>query len=383
MRQYLLFTLEFPPQTGGVATLYKNLADNWPADNLTVLADAASGSADSGRVRYRRLIAQKIRPRWLPALWHLWQTIRELKKVSLVSGNKKNSEVEIIVGQILPLGLVAYYLAKFIPIKYTVLLHGLDFSLASAKGKIKRAEKILRRADKIICSNSFTANSVKIFDAALTAKIFLVNPGIEPVFIRNPQRVRELRQQFGLADKLVLLSLGRLVPRKGFDRAIAALAAISQAVPEIIYAIAGSGPEADNLKNAAGRLEPSLRNKIIFLGKISEADRWAWLELCDIFIMPARNINGDYEGFGQVYLEANLAGKPVVAGDSGGVRDAVINGINGLLVNSENTIEIAQAVISLAQDPESRRSLGEAGKRRVVENFSAKKMAEKFYQLFL
>jgi phosphatidylinositol alpha-1,6-mannosyltransferase len=180
-----------------------------------------------------------------------------------------------------------------------------------------------------------------------------------------------------LQNKLVLLSLGRLTKRKGVDMVIKAMNEISAGAENLVYVIAGAGPEADDLKKIAAALPEEIKNNIIFLGQISDDDKWAWLELCDIFIMPSRDIAGDYEGFGIVYLEANLAGKPVIAGDSGGVRDAVINNINGLLVNPENTQEIAAAVIKLAADTELRKALGEQGKRRAVENFNAKKQVQK------
>jgi phosphatidylinositol alpha-1,6-mannosyltransferase len=95
--------------------------------------------------------------------------------------------------------------------------------------------------------------------------------------------------------------------------------------------------------------------------------------------MVSRQIAGDYEGFGIVYLEAGLAGKPVIAGDSGGVRDAVFDGINGLLVNPESVDEIAEAILSLYESEILRKELGAQGQRRVVETLTAKKQAEKIY----
>ncbi|MDD5527738.1 MAG: glycosyltransferase family 4 protein [Patescibacteria group bacterium] len=375
-QKFLLFTLEFPPLKGGVATLYQNYAAYWPAGDLSVLSDAIPGGKDSEFIKYRSLIARHLRPRWLPAIWQLHREISNIKYPI--------SNIRVIVGQILPLGIAAYYLSKFIKFKYAILLHGLDFSLATeTKRKKKITAKILARADKIICSNSYTANQVKVFDSSLASKLSMVNPGIEPSFIRNPRRVQELRQQYGLENKIVLFGLGRLVRRKGFDKVIEAMSMIIKSASEVIYAIAGAGPDGEMLKKMAEALPAETKDKIIFLGQVSDADRWAWLELCDIFIMPSRNISGDYEGFGTVYLEANLAGKPVIAGDSGGVRDAVIDNISGLLVNPESPAEIAQAAIKLAADSELRRALGEQGKRRAVENFSAKKMAEKIYNIML
>lgn len=368
---FLLFTLEYPPFKGGISQYYQNLAEHWPSGQLFVLADNALTNQDTNKIKYRRLLNKYLRPRWLKAIFNLQFSISNL------GGN-----VHVIIGQILPLGIAAYYLSKFKKFKYSVVLHGLDFSLA-IKTKRKQAitKKILLRADKIICANSYTANLVKFFNIDLALKVFVVNPSIEPSFVRNPQRVEELRKKYGLAGKIVMLGLGRLVLRKGIDKVIEAMPFVSRQSPQIVYAIAGTGEEEENLKSLALSLPESLKSKIIFLGQISDTDRWAWLELCDIFIMASRNIAGDFEGFGTVYLEANLAGKPVIAGDSGGVRDAVIDNVNGLMVDPENPENIAETIIKLSSDAKLRQALGEQGKRRAVENFNAKKQTEKIYKL--
>ena len=116
------------------------------------------------------------------------------------------------------------------------------------------------------------------------------------------------------------------------------------------------------------------------LNQVRDEERNNWYDLCDMFIMPARNINGDYEGFGMVYLEANLAGKPVVAGRSGGVGDAVVDGLNGLLVDPENTGEISRAIVKLARDPELRQKLGRQGRERALNDFNWQKQAKKIYK---
>lgn len=370
-KKFLLFTLEYPPFKGGISQYYKNLAEHWPNNSFFVLADNALSNKDTDKIKYRALLHKYLRPRWLKAIFNL------KAQISNLGGN-----VHVIVGQILPLGIAAYYLAKFKKFKYSVILHGLDFSLAiKTKKKQKITAKILKQADKIICANNYTAALVKSFDGTLAAKIFVINPSIEPSFIRNPQRAKELREMHGLSDKIVMLGLGRLVMRKGIDKVIESMAIVEKQTPQIIYVIAGTGPEEKNLKNQTASLPENLKNKIIFLGQISDTDRWAWLELCDIFIMASRNIAGDFEGFGTVYLEANLAGVPVIAGDSGGIRDAVIDNISGLIVNPENPEAIAEAIIKLASDAKLRQELGEQGQRRTVENFNAKKQIEKLSKL--
>jgi len=376
-KKYLLFTLEYPPFKGGIAEYYKNLTKFWPEDNFLVLADEGNLKygqvVENDNIKYQKLISKHLHPHSLPAFWHLYRQIAKLRS--------QTPNLHVIAGQTLPLGIVVYFIAKLIKFKYSVILHGMDFSMATTtKRKRKLTGMVLGKADKIICANSYTANLVKSFNGNLAEKISIVNPAIEPLFIRNPQRARELQQKFGLENKIVLLSLGRLVLRKGFDRVIEAMNLIIRSNQDIVYVIAGDGPDADILRKATNDLPDKIKNKIIFTGLVSDTDRWAWLELCDIFIMPSRNIDGDFEGFGTVYLEANLAGKPVIAGDSGGVRDAVINNINGLLVNPESVEEIAAAVIKLANDEKLRTELGEQGKRRVVENFNAKKLVDKLYR---
>lgn len=369
IKKYILFTLEYPPTRGGIARYYGSLAKFWPSEGFFVLADKTSDQADGPTIEYRRLINQNLRPRWLPSLWHLYKTVAK--------SSPPAPRPEILVGQILPLGLAAYILSKFIKLEYSVILHGLDFSLALKKRQVTK--KILSRARRIICANTHTANSVKAFDYTLAPKTSVVNPGIELSFVRDPARVKELRRRHGLDGKTVIFSLGRLVRRKGFDTVIEAMPQITAAAPETCYVIGGTGPEDEALRAKAASLPEEVRKKIIFLGELSDQDQWAWLELCDIFIMASKDIGGDFEGFGIVYLEANLAGKPVIAGDSGGVRDAVIDGVNGLLADPEDATAIAASAIKLIQDENLRIELGRQGQRRVVENFTAKKMAEKFH----
>jgi phosphatidylinositol alpha-1,6-mannosyltransferase len=368
--KFILFTLEFPPQNGGVARYYSNLAKYWPEGELLVLADGQPQNDDTPNIIRRKLLFKYLHPRWLLALWHLYKRVTRyaLRVTSL----------HILVGQILPLGIPAYLLSKFFKLKYSVILHGLDFSLALKRPK--RTAKILSRAEKIICANSYTASQVAKFNHNLANKISTVNPGIETVFVRHPQKINELKEKYSLENKIILLGLGRLVKRKGFDKTIEAFAKISPKAPSLILAIAGAGPEKSNLEKIISNLDEKIKEKIILLGEISEKERWAWLELCDIFIMTSRQIGEDYEGFGIVYLEAGLAGKPVIAGDSGGVGDAVFNGINGLLVNPESAEDIANAILSLHKDESFRKELGAQGQRRVVETLTAQKQAEKIYE---
>ncbi len=355
----LLITLEYPPFKGGVANYYSNLAKYWPiGENITVLDNSK-----------RDLITKKGLLPWL-------------KSVSTILKRRKEDDFDhLLVGHILPLGTAAIIAAFIRPFSFSLILHGLDFTSAiSSVRKRFLTRMILHRAEKIICANSYTAELVRQFNKKLNDKIAVVNPGIEPIIpSEDCDRLKELREQYQLEGKFVLFSLGRLVSRKGFDTVIKALSSNESIVPNLVYFIAGSGPEEKNLRSLAAA--SPLKNEIFFLGGITDEEKWCWLYACDAFILPTRTIGPDFEGFGIVYLEANLAGRPVIAGDSGGVRDAVIDNVNGLLVQPEDMVEIRAAIKRLADSPELRKQLGLNGKSRAAQEFRWDKQAEEVCRL--
>lgn len=351
----LLITLEYPPFNGGVANYYGNLVKYWPWDEkIEVLNNNHQELFKDGACAWLRVIPKLLRRRRIAGFDYL------------------------LVGHILPLGTVAYLASMIKFFKYGIILHGLDFTKATSKWR-KRflTTLILGRADKIICANSRVAQLVIDFEPRLSAKIKIVNPGVEPLAaLANPRKVENLKKHYRLDGAFTLLTIGRLTLRKGVDAVINALADIEVQQLRPKYFIAGLGDQEKHLEELA-KTSP-LRDRIIFLGELSEADKWNWLDVCDAFIMPAREIGVDFEGFGIVYLEANLAGKPVIAGNSGGVKDAVQDLVNGLLVNPNNPKEIRDAIIKLAKDKDLRQQLGEQGKKRAQTKFNWEKQAQLF-----
>jgi phosphatidylinositol alpha-1,6-mannosyltransferase len=354
----LLFTLEYPPQVGGIANYYGNLIKYWPS-----YAKASDGKSE-GVIKV--LSGKKLlKPHWLFGLFYLWRTI------------KKNNIQTVLVGQILPLGTVAWVLSRVLGIKfdYVVFLHGMDLTYAlKVPRKKKLARKILTGAKKVIAANSYTAKLAgEIVDGG---KIEVVNPGINlPITNYELRITNNLKERYDLENKIVLLQVGRLVKRKGADKVLETLPNVLAQYPNIVYIVVGNGEMLEDLRLKTYDLK--LNNNVILITKADDEELNAWYELCDMFIMPARNIDGDFEGFGIVYLEANAHGKPVIAGDSGGVRDAVVDGVNGSLVNPESTEEIAQAIIKLAKDENLRKKLGEQG-REWVRKFDWQEQVSKF-----
>lgn len=344
--RYLLVTLEYPPFRGGIAHYYSHLAAVWPqADELTVVDNNQRQlQADSGVWPWRRSFKT------------IWSAIRS-RKIDYV-----------LVGHLLPLGTVVWLLSYFLPIKYGVFVHGMDWGMANARPR-KRwlARQIIRRSSTVIAANSYVAGLVRLAIPHSAQRLVVINPGLDkldsPAIVDN--YLIDLRRRYDLTDKPILLTVGRLVERKGVDKVIEALPKVLVQYPNLRYVVVGQGAYLEKCRQLAE--QNRVASAVIFVPDADDQERSAWYQLADIFIMPARQKGGDFEGFGIVYLEANQAAKPVIAGRSGGVGDAVVDGLNGLMVNPESNTEIATAIERLLGDQALSRQLGQAGQQRLAD----------------
>ncbi len=372
MKKLLIATIEFPPQKGGIANYLAGLAGALPQDRVAILVPQFRGSENfdsrqSYKIYHRKMFAKILWPRWLPIVWHLWRTAR-----------REKAEV-ILVGQVLPVGTAVMILNKIFKIPYFVSCHGMDILTASKNPRKKKLmNKILEQAAGIIANSEFTKNELIKLDVSEN-KITVVYPCVVLENGIEQEKVSEIKNRLGLAEKKIIFTVGRLVARKGQDKIIEAMPKILEHVPSAIYVIAGDGPERTNLEHKIKNLK--LENEILLLGEISEEKKNAFYQLCDVFVMTPRQINADIEGFGMVYLEANSFGKSVVAGQSGGVSEAVVDGKTGILVDPENIDQISGAVIKILTDENLGKNLGEEGKKRVEKEFIWEEQAEKLKKL--
>jgi phosphatidylinositol alpha-1,6-mannosyltransferase len=363
----LLFTLEYPPFKGGIANYYQNIVKYWPEPaDFFVLADSQNKSHDK-KITYTPLLFRFIYPRWVLSFFKLFSQILKYKID------------HILVGHLLPLGTVTYFVSRISRTKYSVIIHGMDFAFALRK-KRKRflSALILKNSQKIICSNSYVASLLTDFlGENYSSKIEVVNPGVDAGdFKYNKDLADKLIKKYDLSNKIILLSIGRLVKRKGFDKVVAVMDEVKKAVPNLFYVLAGNGPDKDYIK---GYQKNSV--DILYLDNLSDEEKWTWLALCDIFIMPSRNIDGDFEGFGIVYLEASLARKPVIGGNSGGIPDAVKEAYSGILVDPDDTEKIKEAIVNLATNKELCQKLGQQGRARALDDFNWPKQIKKMHYL--
>lgn len=346
MKKTLLITLEYPPQIGGVAHYYKNLVKHLSADKITVLDN-----------QNNQLLSWPLWPKWLSSFRHVYKKI-------------KKEKIEIIlVGQILPLGTVALFFKKIFKLPYVVITHAMDVLLPQRYPRKKwLVKQILKNAQAITTVSNFTKKQLqKLIDPVQWHKIHLISP------CPNVE-ASKINYELPKTGKIIL-SVGRLVKRKGFAKVIAILPELLKKFPDLSYYIIGEGEEKENLKRQAQGLP------VTFLGFVPDEELSHYYQLADVFVMPALDLPYNVEGFGIVYIEANAFGKPVVAGKTGGVEDAIIDGQTGFLVDPRDQKMLAQAVERLLADEQLARKLGTNGFKRVKEQFQWTNQAKKLENL--
>lgn len=363
MKKILLLTLEFPPDRGGVARYYGGLVEAMPAGSVVV---------------FRARLSRWIWPRWLPLLWRVWRKIRE-EKIT-----------EIWVGHVLPLGMVAHCLQRvfFWRLRVLVFIHGFDLLLAETQMRKRMiSHHILHSADRIV-TNSEYGKSLVVARGIPVERVVVIYPCPTSTFsplkrgsdLPAGQAARgfDVRARYHLNDKKILLTVARLVKRKGIDLVLEALRKIND--PSIVYVIVGDGPEREALEAKYQSIKVS---KCQFIGVVSDDELAAWYDACDVFIMTPRKIGPDVEGFGLVYLEANAFGKPVIGSRTGGVSEAVIDPstssgqATGLLVDEGDVDGIASAIVRFMSDDALRKKLGEQGRSRVEREFQWEEQVKK------
>ena len=300
--------------------------------------------------------------------WNLFKMSRQVSK-------EVNPDVTIY-GYIL-IGFIGLLLKWMTGRKYLISTHGKDMlEFRSIPILHQIVQLILRKADGILTNSEYTKQLVLDYGVK-PEKIELIYPGVDGLF--NPEPKDEsLIEKHGLTNRYVLTTTGRLVRRKGHDMVIEALSTIAEQIPEVTYLIIGDGPERDRLEQLA--IEHGVRDRVKFTGSISSTE-----ELCthynlgDQFIMSSRilKMKGNVEGFGIVYMEAASCRIPIIAGDSGGVREAVLNGQTGVLVQPGEPAAIAEAVVQLYRDPERRQALIENAYTRAKSEFQYPYLAGK------
>ncbi len=281
----------------------------------------------------------------------------------------------------LPEGFVAWLVARLTLRPVVIYAHGEELTTWGRGGKYKAMRFALRHADRVIANSEHTRDTLLKMDVD-EADITIIYPGVDVSVFRPGLDVSGLREGLGIRpdDKLVF-SVGRLSRRKGFDQMIRAVAQLHAEGFPLRYVIAGIGEDADYLDGLIA--EHNVQGIVHRIGPVSEADLPRWMNACDVFAMPNREIDGDNEGFGMVFIEASACGKPVLAGDAGGTAAAVHNDLTGLRVDGNSVKAVANALVRLLSGKDEVVEMGQCGWKRVQTEFAWEKVADKTHALSL
>lgn len=368
----LVLTELFLPTRGGTAVWAAEVYRRLGGREIHIVTADVPGAEAVDAVhpnRVHRLSLERVpwlRPESLLMYWRFFRVALALAVTRRFDG--------IHAIRALPEGLVAWLVARLTLHKVTLYAHGEELTGWGYGGKYRAMRFALRHADRVI-ANSENTRATLLAMGVEPSRITLIHPGVDLTRFRPGLDVTGLRASLDVTpDDYLLLSIGRLTRRKGFDHAIRAIARLRAEGIPVRYAIAGVGEDADYLDELIA--ETGMQGVVRRLGAVNDADLPRWLNACDVFLMPNREVDGDNEGFGMVFIEAAACGKTSVAGVAGGTASAVLDGETGLLVDGESVEAVADAVRLLYRDPVLRDRMAEAALRRAHERFDWQVVAD-------
>ena len=371
----LFVTNDFGPRAGGIETFIIGLIQRRPFGQTIVYTSFQENSA-------------QFDADWLAN--YGVRVIRDRSKILLPTPRvalhlrgiiKKEGITTAAFGAAAPLGLLSASMKRAGVVRTVALTHGHEVWWA----KVFPFNLLLRRigstVDVLTYLGEFTRKAIsKALSAKAQSAMVKIAPGIDVEhFI--PTDASSLRESLGLADKKVIVSVGRLVHRKGQDHLIEAMPEILKNVPRAHLLLVGEGPYREYLQNLVHQLK--LESSVTFIGRIQYQDLPMYICVGDIFAMPSRSrlMGLEVEGLGIVYLEASSCGLPVLAGDSGGAPDAVIQNETGLVVSGTDNKEIASAAVALLTNLEASQKMGTVGRQWIVDNWRWEIWSKAFEEL--
>ena len=373
-RPILLVTNDLGPRAGGIETFILGLLGELKGSEIVIYTSTQLGDSKFDQELAQKYGVKVIRDK-SKILLPTPRVTRAVKEV-MASHNSK----VIWFGAAAPLAFMAPSLRLAGAEKIVAITHGHEVWWSKVFPFNLAMRRIGNGVDVLTYLGSFTREAMK---SAVGRKVKLIQiaPGISiDHFVPGPKPI-DLVNQYQLTRRPTIISVGRLVHRKGQDKLIQALPKIISKIPNVVLVLIGTGPYLAHLKGLVKKL--GLEQNVIFLGRLTYDQLPVHLLLGDLFIMPSRSrfFGLEVEGLGIVYLEASACGLPVIAGDSGGAPDAVKVGETGYVVDGRSPQAIADIAIKVLSDPELAKQLRENGRNWAQENWSWKLWGRKFAEL--
>jgi len=375
VEKILCITNDFGPRAGGIETFVIGLIERLPQSRVIVYTSAQDNCepydrkwlADYG-VEVVRDKAKILLP--TPGVAYCVKDLVRERKISTV-----------FFGAAAPLGLLSRGLRKVGVNHMVALTHGHEVWWSKVWPFTLAMKFISRQVNHLTYLGEYTRSAIaQSITEQAAANMVKIAPGIDTDHF-SPQDASELRRELGLTNKKVIVSVGRLVHRKGQDVLIEAMPNIIQEVPEAHILMIGEGPYRSYLETRVKTL--GLQERVTFIGRIQYAELPRYICAGDLFVMPSRSrLAGlEVEGLGIVYLEASACGLPVIAGNSGGAPDAVLAGKTGLVVEGSKKDAVASAVVELLLDPKRSQAMGLAGREWIIQEWRWDIWSSRFAEL--
>jgi len=376
----LIIAPQFPPVIGGISTYSYEVARNLVRCGEQVVVLTASPRMDSElecQYSFELFSIGWLRPIF-KIRFLIGQAVRIVAMFFYTFWICISKRVKIIYCTYYEAGIAARPISKLFNIPYFLTIHGTEisnlkdivghmvrFSLGGTSGFI-----VLARRQKSSLLGLDIPDSL----------IHVVPHGVDIKKFSSGSEYQGIVKKHRLDGRRVIITVGNLVERKGHDMVLKCLTNVIKEVPDTVYLIVGDGEQKQSLMKMVKEFD--LSEHVVFTGRVPDRELLQYYNACDAFIMPSREIDGDIEGFGIVFLEANACSKPVIGGKSGGISDAVQEGVSGVLVDPLDVDEISQALITLLTNSELAERLGRQGRKRAEDEFSDLVMAEKLALIF-
>ncbi|MFF4172702.1 glycosyltransferase family 4 protein [Streptomyces sp. NPDC001744] len=379
MHKTLIVTNDFPPRPGGIQAFLHNMALRLDPRRVVVYASTWKHGREGTEATAAFDAEQPftvVRDRTTMLL----PTPRVTARATALL--REHGCESVWFGAAAPLGLMAPALRRAGARRLVATTHGHEAGWAQLPGSRQLLRRIGEGTDTVTYLGEYTRSRIA---AALTpaaaGRMVQLPPGVDEKTFHPGSGGAEVRARLGLSDRPVVVCVSRLVPRKGQDTLIRALPRILSGVPDAVLLIVGGGPYEKDLRRLAA--ETGVAGSVRFTGAVPWAELPAHYGAGDVFAMPCRTRRGglDVEGLGIVYLEASATGLPVVAGDSGGAPDAVLDGETGWVVRGGSPEDTADRVTTLLLDPGLRARMGERGRAWVEERWRWDLLAERLREL--
>lgn len=343
----LLLAGSYPPETGGIARFMKSFVEGLQSRGVEIDVISALNLPEG-----------------------YWRRVLTCRNAILDHANLKMPD-RIVASSWSPYAVGIPHRIGNHAVHVDVFCHGMDLLEPS---RSVRYRYLMRRtftsASRILANSRYTAD-LALKAGATTAQISILHPVVDADWFSPAPKLSAVPR---------LLSVGRLVERKGIDSVIRALPLVLKHFPELEFVCVGTGPEEPGLRRLAESV--GVTRSIVWAGEITDEELVQHYRAADVFVLPSRVIpaTGSVEGFGIVFLEAASCGIPAIGGNSGGTPDAIADGETGYIVDPTDEAELAARIMDLLSNSEMRQRMGAAGRERVLRKFTTQTLADRYLE---